>query len=236
MNIDKIYEALSTIQGLLTKKNEHMQTPFDMVVGGLVLPSLVKEDATLLDDDNFKSMIRKYSKANIQKILAGGENTVVERVVTIEKIVEKIVDHKKHRRIKEGYTFRPKKMKRDLFASDRAVIIDWWNREQRLADKNDPVCEELAAIINTGVTDPDNKLAAYQVNGFISHLCRLGMKDEKKRQESIDAAMLRGDYNIPPSYTPDLINLIIENNQKKKADKIEGAKKRKELRAARVAA
>jgi hypothetical protein len=236
MNVDKIYDALSIIQALLNKNNSHMQAPFDMVVGGLVLPSLVKGNPSLLDDDNFKDMIRKYSKANILKILEGGEEKVVEKVVTVEKVVEKIIDHQKHRRIKDGYTIRPKKMKRILTPSDRDIIIEWWNKEQRLAGKNDPICEELATIINTGITNPDDKLAAYQVNGFISHLCRLGMKTPTDRNLSIDKAMTRGDFNIFPKYSTDMLALIEQKLLNNRDDKNKGVAERTRLRAARKAA
>ena len=236
MNIDKIHDALETIRSLLTKQNGYMKAPLDMVIGGLVIPAMVKEDADLLDDESVKDMIRQYSRANIEKMLSGKETEVVEKVVEVEKVVKVIEQNKKHRRLKNGYAVRPKKMKRVLAASDREIVIRWWNQTQRLsAGKDDPICEELAAKINQNVTAPEDKLAAYQVNGFISHLARLGLKLEKNREDSIEHAMARGDYSIRPIYTQSLIRLIIETNNRNKDDKKKGKAERAVIQAARAA-
>jgi hypothetical protein len=67
------------------------------------------------------------------------------------------------------------------------------------------------------------------VNGFISHLCRLGLKSFDKRDELIRRAVVRGNYSIMPLYSNELLELIRTKYEESKKDKEEGAQKRAEL-------
>jgi hypothetical protein len=238
MQTDKIHEALKDISGLITKKNKHMKEILNMLIGGLVIPAMVKEDPELIDKNNgFKALMQRYSRTNIENILKGSTEKVIEvkKIVEVEKVIEKIVEVNttiKHRRIKT-YQNRERKQKRILQPSDRDTIIAWLNAEQRLASRNDPIGDQLADKINTGITDSNSMLAPYQVNGYISHLCRLALNAD--REARIDGYIKRGDMTIRPVYTPEFIKIIEDNYDQARKDEAEGAAERARIKALRAA-
>jgi hypothetical protein len=238
MQTDKIHEALKDISGLITKENKYMKEVLNMLIGGLVIPAMVKEDPELIDKNNgFKALMQRYSRTNIENILKGSTEKVIEvkKIVEVEKVIEKIVEVNtiiKHRRIKT-YQNRERKQKRTLQTSDRDTIIAWLNAEQRLASRNDPIGDQLADKINAGITDPDSMLAPYQVNGYISHLCRLALNAD--REASIDEYIKRGDMTIRPVYTPEFIKIIKDNYDQARKDEAEGAAERARIKALRAA-
>jgi hypothetical protein len=251
--IEDLHKAVMVVAPLvLTPEHAHMKKVWEMVVGGLILPEMVKEDPTVLEADrSFKKLLDDHSKKKIEEFLHPKpveltKEVKVEVPVTREKIVkipeihEKIVrisggpanNGGKYRRLKEKVS-KVSRYERELTCSDRDKIISRWNKEQRLVPKDDAICAQIVKEINAfSGLEP---LAALQVAGYFSYLCRLGRCTVAIREARIDRAVKRGDLTVRPQYSEELIKKIIENWKVQRADKIARQKDHTELRKRRAA-
>lgn len=263
--VDKLNSAAFDITALLLsqKEYEHMKEPWQMFMGGLILPAIAKEDPTVLDDPQHKELLESFTKEKIaefftpktvevpvekivEKIVEKPVDRIVEKVVEkpvdriVEKIVEKIVHvplttgtDVKFRRLKDDIT-KKKLMERQIICEDRDRFIAWWNANQRLVPDTDPVCGELAKKINE--SNPNaSPLAPAQVAGYFSHLCRVGMKTEAVRNEIIRKSLKRGVFTITPCYSQKLLDEIQKNWELQRADEEARRKDHEILRARRAA-
>lgn len=130
----------------------------------------------------------------------------------------------KYRRLKDTVKKESNKY-RELEPADRDVFINWWNRNQRLVDKDDPVCQRLVDQINQNhFTTHSRPLSAAQCAGFMSHLARLARMNATLRQTRILSAQKRGSYTDYPLFSNELIRAIDENWERQRQD--EGQRRR----------
>ena len=138
----------------------------------------------------------------------------------------------KFRRLKDNGVAKVKRFERELCCSDRDIIIRWWNHNQRLVPKEDPVCATLTALINQQSGVP---LSPMQVAGYFSYLCRLGQWNAIDRAARLDRNLARGAFSVQPEYSRDLLNAIVENWNKERQDEALRASAHAQMRAARAA-
>jgi hypothetical protein len=245
-DLEKLHEAVFNITPLvLQEEYSHMKMPWQMVLGGMILPEIAKLDPSVLDaDPTYKALMEQYTKEQVIEFFAPKIETkeVIKEVtkeVPVTKVVEKIVKVStgtavvetsgKFRRLKSGVA-KVKRFERELDSADRDVFILRWNKLQRLVNDDDPVCKELAYEINKGGGAP---LSPMQVAGYFSYLCRLGMWTEADREERINRSIKRGSFRVRPFYSPELIAQIVENWKKERADEAARAEAHTKLREAR---
>jgi hypothetical protein len=138
----------------------------------------------------------------------------------------------KFRRLKDSGVAKVSRFERDLCPSDRDTIIRWWNANQRLIPKDDPVCVTLANEINT---QPGLPLSALQVAGYFSYLCRLGQMKGSQRAACIARGMRRGKFSTTIAYSRPLLDAIVQNWEREREDERLRAQAHAQLRAARAA-
>lgn len=136
----------------------------------------------------------------------------------------------KFRRLKDNGVAKVKRFERELECLDRDIIIRWWNQNQCLVPKEDPVCASLTALINQQGGVP---LSAMQVAGYFSYLCRLGQWESQARQARLDRNLQRGAFTVQPEYSRPLLNAIVENWQRERQDEALRAQAHAQMRAAR---
>jgi hypothetical protein len=139
----------------------------------------------------------------------------------------------KFRRLKDNGVNKVKRFERDLTLSDRDTIIHFWNDEQHLIKDDDPACAKIAEDINSSTSG--RPLSSMQVAGYLSYLCRLGQWTAEDRKARIDRSMRQGRISVRPAYTQRLINEIIENWERERADERERARVHAAIRTARAA-
>ena len=202
--IDKVTEILGKL--VLQGKFAHMKTHVQSIMGGLMLPQLVdlgKVDAT---DPAVSELLKSYSKPAVKKMLNP------EPVKVTEVIHERPV----FRRLKNGVN-KEKRIKRELDPAGRDILIKWWNVNQRLVPKDDPVCATLTAQVNA-LHPNDEPLSSMQIAGYFSHLCRMGLKLPEERDDRLFRSMERGDHSVMPKYTQELLDAIKENWERERAN------------------
>lgn len=239
MSTEDLYKAVTTIAPLvLTPENAHMKKVWEMILGGLILPEMVKEDPSVLQaNEAYQKMLDEHSKEKIEAFLHP-KPVELTKEVRVEVPVKVPVEvpgapgkNGKFRRLKEKVEKKSRKS-RSLTSNDRDRIIARWNVEQRLVPKEDPICAHVAKVINENSgLDP---IAPLQVAGYFSHLCRMGRNSDTIREDRIKRALERGDYTIKPHYSKELINKIIENWQKERHDEEVRRKDHAELRKRRA--
>jgi hypothetical protein len=186
-------------------KFSHMRVPVQAIMGGVLLPKLVELGQVDGDDPQVQRLLDSYSKKNVKELLNPDPITV-----EIDKIIEQVVYERPiYRRLKSGVNKQILK-ERTLDTMSRDVIIRWWNVNQRLVAKDDPVTVTLTAQINALYSD-DIPLAPMQLPGYFSHLCRMGLKTEDDRDRIFSASMDRGDHTVMPLYTKKILDEILEN-------------------------
>jgi hypothetical protein len=141
--------------------------------------------------------------------------------------VQVVVTGGKFRRLKDNGVAKLKRFERELCGSDRDLIIRWWNQNQRLVPKGDPICADLAGGMTT--------ISAMQVAGYLSYLCRLGQWTEIARQERLSRNLGRGAFSVMPVYSRALLDAIAANWERERQDEALRAQAHAELRAARAA-
>lgn len=216
-DLQKITEATLTINALVLKEEyAYMREPWKMLLGGMILPEVAKIDPHVLDDAGRKAIYDNYTK---DKIIQSLSSKVVEKPIPVVATQVVVADKVKYRRLKDKGVQKQKRMVRPIDTYDRDVIIEWWNANQTLVtNPDDPICKNLADQINAARPN-DKPLAAAQVSGYFSHLCRLGLEDEKYRSYRLAQNLKYGNINVIPVYTDSLLKLIRDNNVAEKADK-----------------
>lgn len=249
-DLGKLFEAVSEISKLVLKSdNAHMKEPWQMIVGGLVLPEAAKADPSVLEDKGNKALIDQYSREKVEEFFTAKTiekevvkevEKIVEKEVPVEKVVVKKVpvegapiESGKYRRLKDKVNKESRK-ETGLDSAARDVMIQHWNKVQDLVDKKDPVCQKLTEQINgqSGRTIP---IFPLQVAGYFSYLCRLGRKIQSRREGLIDYHMKKGNITVRPYFSKELIDKILIHWREEKEDRERRKKDHAELRARRAA-
>jgi hypothetical protein len=206
MNKDKVtkkdLEKVSTILEKLTLKGEfsHMKVPVQTILGGMLIPELAKQGVIDPNHPDVINLIGEYSKERIEQRLSPPP-ILVREVIKERKIC---------RRDKINGVNKEKRFERDLESSDRDVIIRWWNANQRLIPKDDPICADLTEQINV-LKPKDKPLSAMQISGYLSALCRLALRTEAEQINVINRNIQRHKYTVRPIFSPALMKLVQEN-------------------------
>jgi hypothetical protein len=203
-DINKVTEILGKL--VLQGKFAHMKTHVQAIMGGLLLPSLVDMGQVDAKEPEVADLLKSYSKPEVKKMLNPEPTTITE--VVHERPV--------FRRLKDGVN-KEKRIKRELDPAGRDILIRWWNVNQRLVPKEDPVCATLTAQVNAlnGLEEP---LSSMQIAGYFSHLCRMGLCLPEERNERLHSSKKRGAHTIMPEFTQELLDAIKENWEKERAN------------------
>lgn len=203
-DIDTVTEILGKL--VLSGDSVHMKQHVQAIMGGLMLPQLVKLGQVDASDPNVANLLKSYSKPEVKKMLNP------EPVKVTEVIHERPV----FRRIKNGVN-KEKRIVRELDPAGRDILIKWWNVNQRLIPKNDPVCATLTAQVNA-LNPNDEPLSSMQIAGYFSHLCRMGLKLPEDRDGRLQRSLARGSHSVMPKYTQELLDAIKENWERERAN------------------
>ena len=135
----------------------------------------------------------------------------VKKKLNPDPVIVQDVIHERpvFRRLKSGVA-KQKRFERELDPAARDVMIRWWNTNQRLVPKDDPVCATLTEQINA-LTPNEEPLSPMQISGYFSHLCRMGLKTEDERLVRFNKSIERGAHSIMPKYSKELEAAIFEN-------------------------
>lgn len=190
---------------LLAGEFTHMKLHVQSILGGMLLPQMVNNGDLDGDDPDVTKLIDAYSKEKVKALLNPEPLPIeVERIV-MEKVFERPI----YRRIKNGVN-KESRMVKQLTPEGRDILIRWWNVNQRLVPKEDPVCVTLTEQINA--LDPaSDPLSSMQIAGYFSHLCRIGLRMEAERIAVFERSIKRGDHTVMPKYTAPLLEAIEEN-------------------------
>ena len=84
--INSLNDAVSVITPLvLTAEHAHMKGPWQMIMGGLILPEIVRLDPKVLDENpTYRELLEQYDRKKVEAFFT-------EKKVEVEKIVEKVV-------------------------------------------------------------------------------------------------------------------------------------------------
>jgi len=190
---------------VLSAKFSHMKVHIQAIMGGVMLPKLIDLGEIDPDDPDVKQLVDAYSKTEVKKLL-NPDPVAVEVPIEVEKIIH---ERPIYRRIKNGVN-KEKRIQRGLDPAGRDILIRWWNVNQRLIPKDDPVCVTLTDQVNS--LNPNNEpLSPMQISGYMSHLCRMGLRVAEERDDRLRKSMSRGDHTVMPRYTPELIRMIQDN-------------------------
>lgn len=195
-------EKVSSILGKLTLQGEfsHMKQHVQSILGGMLLPELTKTGAIDANSPEVADLLKNYTKEKIEAQLSPAP-VLVREVLKERKIC---------RRDKKNGVAKEKRFERDLTPNDRDVIIRWWNANQRLIPKDDPICPVLTDQINA-LNPREKPLSAMQISGYLSSLCRLALRTEKDRINVINRSIKRCKYTVRPIFSPNLLKLVEEN-------------------------
>lgn len=195
-------ERVSAVLEKLTLQGEfsHMKVPVQTVLGGMLIPELAKNGVIDPSDPEVINLIDEYSKEKIEQRLSPAP-ILVKEVVEQRRIC---------RRDKKNGVDKVKRFERDLESSDRDVIIRWWNANQRLIPKDDPICADLTEQINA-LKPKEKPLSAMQISGYLSSLCRLALRTEAEQINVINRNIRRHKYTVRPIFSPALMKLVQEN-------------------------
>lgn len=209
-DIDTVTNTLGNL--VLQGKFAHMKTHIQAILGGILLPYMVDIGEIDGDDEEVKALIEEHSKDKVKEMLNPAPVTI-----PVEKVIEKIIlERPVFRRIRETVK-KEKRMERELCCSDRDILIQWWNVNQRLISKEDPVCATLADQCNAA-TPSNEPICSMQVAGFFSHLCRLGLRTDGDRTFVFSRSIKRGSHTLVPRYTKALEDAILKNWEHERAN------------------
>ena len=202
-DIDEVTEILGRL--VLSAKFSHMKVHVQAIMGGVMLPKLIDLGEVDPEDPDVKTLVEAYSKSEVKKLL-NPDPIAVEVPIEIEKIIH---ERPVYRRIKNGVN-KEKRIQRGLDPAGRDILIRWWNVNQRLIPKDDPVCVTLTDQVNS--LNPNNEpLSPMQISGYMSHLCRMGLRTAEEREDRLRSSLSRGDHTVMPKYTQELLDAIREN-------------------------
>lgn len=198
----KDLERVSAVLEKLTLQGEfsHMKLPVQTILGGMLIPELAKKGVIDPDDPDVINLIGEYTREKIEQRLSPSP-------ILVREIVEQ---RRICRRDKKNGVNKEKRFERDLEPSDRDVIIRWWNANQRLIPKDDPICADLTEQINA-LKPKEKPLSAMQISGYLSSLCRLALRTEAEQIHVINRNIRRHKYSVRPIFSPALMKLVQEN-------------------------
>jgi hypothetical protein len=202
--IDQVSELLGKL--VLQGKFAHMKTHVQAIMGGLLLPSLVDLGQLDAKEPEVADLLKSYSKPEVKKMLNP------EPVKVTEVVHERPV----FRRLKTGVN-KEKRIVRALDTAGRDILIRWWNVNQRLIPKDDPVCATLTAQVNA-LNSNEEPLSSMQIAGYFSHLCRTGLCLAEERDARLRSSMKRGAHTIMPEFSKELLEAIKENWEMERAN------------------
>lgn len=210
----EISEASETLSGLIVqKKYSHMKEAVQIVLGGLLLPILSDRDEIDINDPNVTFFLSKYSRENIKKML-NFETVEVPVEITLETVIRKRL---KYRRIRNEVK-KLKRKKGPLTPLGRDMLIQWWNKNQRLIPSDDPICVVLTEQVNN-IKGCPYPISNMQISGYFSLLCRMGLETEADRITFFTNTRMKGLHTFMPRYSNELIEVIKKNWLKTKKDK-----------------
>ena len=217
VSAEEIAKAAETLQKLvLSGKATHMRTHVQTLIGGLALPEMVKKGLVDASDPAIKEALKKYSRTEIKKQLSPEPITV-----PVEVEVETVVHEQPvYRRLKNGLK-KQKRKQRSLDQMSRDVMIRWWNANQRLVPKDDPVCVTLTDQINAIMDKKGDKLAPLspmQISGYFSHLCRMALRTTADREIVLSRSIKNGNFSVVPRFSQELIDAVQENWERERAN------------------
>jgi len=221
--LQELRDAAFAISPLVVEKAfSHMKEPWEMILGGLIFPAMIKEDPeSIKENPKFVALMEKYSKEAVTEFFTPKvEEKVIETVVERVKVISGAGGAVKFRRVKEKVS-KDKKMERTLRASDRDIIIKWWNTNQRLMDRTSGECQALVDAIHATDTSVE-PLAPAQVAGHVSRLSDMGMKHD--REERALRWITKGMCTVRPEWTKEFLDAIERNYEAERKDEAERAK------------
>lgn len=197
--------AIEITKLVLDKKHIHMKKLWEMVLGGLIVPAMVEDDKDIIEKTpNFKVLMEKYNKKAIKAFMKEApKETIVEKEIRIEVPVED--NNTLFRRLKDSGINKISRKTRELANIERNAIIEWWNTNQRLMVKNDPVCAEIIDRIHT---DGSRPISPLQISGFFSLICRKGLEVEADRDEYWNKRKREGNIDVVPVYSKEGLDAI----------------------------
>lgn len=246
MDAKTLTEVIAALtEKTVTVEHSHMIKPWEMILGGLVLPVLADIDDTVRNDPHYAEMVARYSKEEVEKFFAPKvevqERVKVQTVETV-KVIEKIVGGAgmtrmptlhpteyvggKFRRLKDKVAKVAKKIN-DIPPEGRDAINSWWNNNQRLTTSGD--CQPIADEINSWGTC--QTLSAAQVSGWLSWLCRLALKTSEDRYDYVCKALSTGKFSVEPLFTVGLVKMVADNKLKQAEDRALAAAAKAKMKA-----
>ena len=239
LNLKAAAEALTP----LAASCEYMRKPWEMILGGLILPAMLKEDPSALSEEQ-KVLLEEYTEDKIRAYFKVGTVTLPKATTTpkIPKVPATPKDPAapkaepvggKFRRLKDGVD-KEKKKDKDMTTANRDTIIRWWNTNQHLVRRDDPICAKIADDITKSRID-DIIIAPYQVSGYISHLCRMSLWTDERRVDYIATAIVKGAFTVPPEFSAALLNEVAVHYEEAREDERVRAEAHAVTRAAREA-
>jgi hypothetical protein len=198
----KDLEKVSAVLEKLTLQGEfsHMKVHVQSILGGMLVPELAKKGVIDDTDPDVVTLLNEYSREKIEQKLS-------PTPILVKEVVEK---QRICRRDKKNGVNKEKRFERNLEPSDRDVIIRWWNTNQRLIPKDDPICADLTEQINA-LKPKEKPLSAMQISGYLSALCRLALRTEAEQINVINRNIRRHKYSVRPIFSPSLMKLVEEN-------------------------
>ena len=221
--VSMVAEVLGKL--VLQAKYAHMKVPVDTIIGGLLLPNLVDQGAVSANDPAVLNMMDAYSKEKVKSQLN-------PQPISVEKILEITKERPVFRRIKD-VVHKESRIQRELDPTGRDHLIRWWNANQRLIEKDDPVCVQLTEEVNA-MNPEDEPLSAMQIAGYFSHLCRMGLRVEEDRKARFEASRRRGAHTVMPVYTQKVLDAIMIHWEKERAEEQQRIADHEQLKAMRA--
>ena len=249
--VTRLHTAAHDITKLiLSQEHMHMKEPWEMVLGGLIIPEMVKHQPDVLDKfPEFIDLLKQHSPEKVREFFTPKtvENEVVVEKEVIKEVVKKEIvtvnsngkplpkhtpnaDGGKHRRLKAGVN-KTKKFEREISCSDRDHVLKWWNQNQHLVPKDDPICVRLAEEINLNNTGIDKPIAPAQLSDYVSWLCRLAKGPQKDRDGYTSNAIGGGFITIAPVFSAELMQEVVDNYNQQQEEKRIRDKAHQDMRA-----
>lgn len=205
--LDKIHEAVFTIAGIVTRPENMTEERivikhlFEALLGSVILPEMAKLDPSAIEDENLKKILEDYTLEKVKEMMSPKEKIIEVPREVIKTVTKEVFtgEREKFRRLK-GSVVKESRKKRELIPVERKYLIDHWNRTQHRIGRDDAICVELAKHINEVISpDVTADISPLQIGGFFSHLSRMALSTESRREAWWQGAVKKG--NIDPSIT-----------------------------------
>ena len=209
------------------------------LLGGYILPQMeILDPASIEGNDDYKDLIEKYSKENIEKMFSDKETIVevdkiVEKIVEVPTIVEKTVivssgEKVLHRRLRSKVNKISRK-ERALKPDEKDLVIKVFNDTQDMVDKTSEVFHTLADAVNKKRAK-EEQVSASQFSGYWSSLCRWANGTKARRDAWVEKSIKKGIYTLAPVYTDAFVAVIKANYQKKQEEAVQRQKDHAEIK------